>query len=54
MLLPLMRLTGYSFNMRQVVLLTYSGLRGAVGLCLALAVKLDANLKEKLNDEGKL
>ena len=54
MLLPLMRLTGYTFNMSQVFLLTYSGLRGAVGLCLALAVKLDDNLKEKLNDEGKL
>ena len=48
MLMPLMRNTGYAFSMSQVLLLTYSGLRGAVGLCLALAVKLDTKLTEKL------
>ena len=41
MLMPCMRLTGYSFTVRQVVLLAYSGLRGAVGLCLALMVKFN-------------
>ena len=48
MLLPLMRLSGYSFNMKQVLLLTYSGLRGAVGLCLALIVKFKKEIKEEL------
>jgi NhaP-type Na+/H+ or K+/H+ antiporter len=36
MLMPLLRLTGYEFGWKEVILLTYSGLRGAVGLCLAL------------------
>lgn len=40
MMLPLMNLTGYEINVKQVFLLAYSGLRGAVGLCLALIVKL--------------
>ena len=54
LLLPLMRETGYSFNMKQVFLLTYSGLRGAVGLCLALIVKFKKEIKEELQDDGKL
>ena len=54
MLSPLMRLSGYSFNMKQVLLLTYSGLRGAVGLCLALIVKFKKEIKEELQDDGKL
>ena len=36
-----MSCTGYPFNFAHVILLSYSGLRGAVGLCLALIVRQD-------------
>ena len=35
---PIMNCSGYPFNFKHIVLLSYSGLRGAVGLCLALIV----------------
>ena len=54
MLMPFMRLTGYSFNFKQVLLLSYSGLRGAVGLTLALIVKFKKEILEELQDDGKL
>ena len=50
LLIPCMRLTGYSFTVRQVVLLAYSGLRGAVGLCLALMVKFNQDIDKKIRD----
>ena len=46
-----MRMTGYSLSLAQVSLLTYSGLRGAVGLCLALIVKFNENIDEKVRDQ---
>ena len=46
MLMPVMRLTGYAIDLKQVALLAYSGLRGAVGLCLALMVKFDTELEK--------
>ena len=51
LLLPCMRLTGYSFTIRQVVLLAYSGLRGAVGLCLALMVKFNEEIDAVIRDQ---
>ena len=54
LLMPCMRLSGYSFNFKQVVLLSYSGLRGAVGLTLALIVKFKKEILEELQDDGKL
>lgn len=47
--MPLMNLTGYSFTIKHVVLLSYSGLRGAVALLLALQVKFS----DKIDDEIK-
>ena len=41
LLWPFMRKTGYDYNFKHIVLLSYSGLRGAVGLCLALIVRQD-------------
>lgn len=37
--LPCMKLTGYPINIKHSVLLAFSGLRGAVGLSLALQVR---------------
>ena len=47
--LPLLNLSGYKLNIKQVILLSYSGLRGAVGLTLALIVKFN----DKINDPIK-
>ena len=41
-----MSCTGYPFNFAHVILLSYSGLRGAVGLCLALIVRQDTKIEE--------
>lgn len=48
MLWPLMRLTGYEFNLAHVCLLAYSGLRGAVGLTLALIVKFSKGIDTEI------
>ena len=45
MLMPCMKLTGYGFTIKHVTLLSYSGLRGAVGLCLALIVKFNDKIE---------
>jgi len=36
---PLIKRMGYGVNFKQCIVLSYSALRGAVGLCLALIVK---------------
>ena len=48
---PLMRLTGYEFHFAHVCLLSYSGLRGAVGLCLALIVKNTSDISEEIQTQ---
>ena len=48
-----MNCSGYEFKFKHVILLSYSGLRGAVGLCLALLVYRDKDIpdnKEKSKD----
>lgn len=35
----------------QILLLSYSGLRGAVGLCLALIVKFNKKIDSKIRDQ---
>ena len=42
-----MSCTGYPFNFAHVILLSYSGLRGAVGLSLALIVRQDEKNENK-------
>ena len=49
-MLPCMKATGYDFNMRHVTLLAYSGLRGAIGLCLALVVKFSRKIDPIVQD----
>ena len=51
MLYPCMKLTGYSYSWKHVILLSYSGLRGAVGLCLALMIKFDDNIDVLVRDQ---
>jgi len=41
---PFLRYIGYGLNFKQIVLCTYAGLRGAVGLCLALLVAADQDI----------
>ena len=50
LLLPFMKLTGYSFTLAHVTLLAFSGLRGAIGLCLALIVKFNNKIREEIQD----
>ena len=38
MVMPILKLTGYKFTFKQCFLVAYGGLRGAVGLALALMV----------------
>lgn len=35
---------GYALNVREVLVLAYGGLRGALGLCLALIIGVDDTL----------
>lgn len=46
---PLSKL-GYGLNWREGIVLGYSGLRGAVSLCLALVVKLDHTIDHHIQD----
>lgn len=48
--IPLSR-TGYGLNGRQATVLVYGGLRGAVGLALALTVLRDPALEEEIGDK---
>merc|ERR1740124_1799759 len=38
---PLLRVLGYGLDIREAIVLSYGGLRGAVGLALALDVSLE-------------
>ena len=51
MLLPFMKMTGYPFTIKHVTLLSYSGLRGAVGLTLALIVKFNKKIDPLIRDQ---
>lgn len=51
MLLPLLNVSGYKVNFKQVLLLTYAGLRGAVGLCLALVVKFNHKIQPQIQGQ---
>jgi hypothetical protein len=46
-LLPLLRRFGYGVTMKEFVVLVYGGLRGALGLCLALLVAVDNDLSHR-------
>lgn len=40
---PILKYTGYGFSLREAILLSFGGLRGAVGLTLALFIKSQLN-----------
>jgi NhaP-type Na+/H+ or K+/H+ antiporter len=40
--LPILKATGYGMTKKEMVVLIYGGLRGALGLCLALMVGVDS------------
>jgi NhaP-type Na+/H+ or K+/H+ antiporter len=41
---PVLRKSGYGITKKEIVVLIYGGLRGALGLCLALIVGVDSTL----------
>ena len=47
---PLLNRTGYPVDGKMLVVLTYGGLRGAVGLCLGLIVLTDETYPERFRD----
>lgn len=44
---PVLRKSGYGITKKQIVVLIYGGLRGALGLCLALIVGVDSTLPQR-------
>lgn len=51
MCMPLLNLYGYKLTFKQVLLLSYSGLRGAVGLTLALIVKFNPKISAPIRSQ---
>ena len=49
--MPLLNVSGYKLDIKQVILLSYSGLRGAVGLCLALIVKFNPKISDPIREQ---
>lgn len=41
---PLLRIFGYGLSYKELLVLVYGGLRGALGLCLALIVAMDSSI----------
>ena len=47
---PVIRNTGYGLTMKEFVVLIYGGLRGALGMCLALFVGVDDSLRLRFRE----
>ena len=45
-----LRKLGYGLSFKQLIVLTYGGLRGAVGLLLALVVDLESGIDQRTRD----
>lgn len=41
---PILKMFGYGINYKEFLVLVYGGLRGALGLCLALIVAMDSTI----------
>jgi NhaP-type Na+/H+ or K+/H+ antiporter len=41
---PILKKTGYGITKKEMVVLVYGGLRGALGMCLSLIVGVDDSL----------
>ena len=50
MFLPFWKFTGYGLNRKEFLILVYGGLRGTLGVTLALMVGIDTELPERLKD----
>lgn len=50
LLYPILTRCGYGLSRREMIVLIYGGLRGAVGLALALIVTLDHKLETRFRD----
>lgn len=48
---PLMRKSGYGMTFRESIVLTWSGLRGATGLCLAMMVANSSTIPEPIREQ---
>ena len=44
---PILRKSGYGITRKEIVVLIYGGLRGALGMCLSLIVGVDMTLPER-------
>ena len=47
---PLLRVIGYGMDFKQLILCSYTGLRGALGMCLALLVAADDKIPKYSKD----
>lgn len=47
-LMPILRRSGYGLNWREFVILGWGGLRGALGMCMALMVNCNENIPEPI------
>ena len=48
--LPILKATGYGITKKEIVVLIYGGLRGALGLCLSLMVGVDEELPVRFRE----
>ena len=48
--LPVLKKSGYGITNKEVIILAYGGLRGALGLTLALMVGVDEELPKRLRE----
>ena len=47
---PILRYFGYGLSKKEFVVLVYGGLRGALGLCLALIINVDDTLPQRFRE----
>jgi len=47
-LMPILRRSGYGLSWREYIILGWSGLRGALGMCMALMVNCNQNIPEEI------
>jgi len=44
---PILKRAGYGLSVKELIVLVYGGLRGALGMCLALFVGVDDTLNDR-------